>query len=47
MTDNDTVVAVTHRFDALFESFLKILPETKTIAIVNGASQVNGFGGTK
>ena len=43
MTDNDTVVAVTHRFDALFESFLKILPETKTIAIVNGASPGERF----
>jgi signal transduction histidine kinase len=38
MTDNDTVVAVTHRFLVLFESFLKISPETKIIAIVNGAS---------
>ena len=38
MTDNDAVVAVTHRFLVLFESFLKISPETKTIAIVNGAS---------
>ncbi|WFU18526.1 ATP-binding protein [Bradyrhizobium sp. CB3481] len=38
MTNNDTVVAVTHRFLVLFESFLKISPETKVIAIVNGAS---------
>jgi signal transduction histidine kinase len=38
MTENDTVVAVTHRFLVLFESFLKISPETKIIAVVNGAS---------
>ena len=43
MTDNDTVVAVTHRFLVLFESFLKISPQTKTIAIVNGASPNERF----
>jgi hypothetical protein len=43
MTDNDTVVAVTHRFLFLFESFLKISPETKTIAIVNGDSPNERF----
>lgn len=43
MTDNDTAVAVTHRFLVLFESFLKIAPETKTIAIVNGDSPNERF----
>jgi signal transduction histidine kinase len=43
MTDNDTVVAVTHRFLVLFESFLKISPDTKTIAIVNGNSPNERF----
>ena len=43
MTDNDTVVAVTHRFLVLFESFLKISPQTKTIAIVNGDSPNERF----
>src|SRR5262245_18626997 len=43
MTDNDTVVAVTHRFLVLFESFLKISPETRTIAIVNGDSPNERF----
>jgi signal transduction histidine kinase len=43
MTDNDTVVAVIHRFLVLFESFLKISPETKTIAIVNGDSPNERF----
>jgi signal transduction histidine kinase len=43
MTDNDTVVSVTHRFLVLFESFLKISPETKTIAVVNGDSPNERF----
>jgi signal transduction histidine kinase len=43
MTDNDTVVAVTHRFLVLFENFLEVLPETKTIAIVNGDSPNERF----
>ena len=43
MTDNDTVVAVTHRFLVLFESFLKISPGTRTIAIVNGDSPNERF----
>lgn len=43
MTDNDTVVAVTHRILVLFESFLKIAPETRTFAIVNGDSPNERF----
>src|SRR4051812_40352281 len=43
MTEKDTVVAVTHRFLVLFESFLKISPETRTIAIVNGDSPNERF----
>ncbi|KRQ92812.1 ATPase [Bradyrhizobium jicamae] len=43
LTANDTVVAVTHRFLVLFESFLKISPDTKTIAIVNGDSPNERF----
>jgi signal transduction histidine kinase len=43
MTDNDTVVAVIHRPLVLFESFLKIAPDTKTIAIVNGDSPNERF----
>jgi hypothetical protein len=38
LTSNDTVVAVTQRFLFLFESFLRIAPDTKIIAIVNGDS---------
>ena len=43
VTDNDAVVAVTHRFLVLFESFLKISPDTRTIAVVNGDSPNERF----
>jgi signal transduction histidine kinase/ABC-type uncharacterized transport system substrate-binding protein len=43
LTDNDTVVAVIHDFRFLFESFLRIAPDTKTIAIVNGDSPNERF----
>ena len=38
LTENDTVVAVAHDFPAAFDNILRILPLTKTIAVVNGAS---------
>jgi len=38
LTEHDTVVAVIHDFRFLFESFLRIAPDTKTIAIINGDS---------
>ena len=38
LTENDTVVAVAHDFPAAFETILRLLPLTKTIAVVNGAS---------
>lgn len=38
LTENDTVVAVRHDFRFLFESFLRIAPETRVIAMVNGNS---------
>ena len=38
LTENDTVVAVANNFRAVFEDILRVLPLTKTIAIVNGAS---------
>jgi signal transduction histidine kinase len=43
LTSNDTVVAVTQRFLFLFESFLRIAPDTKIIAIVNGDSPNERF----
>jgi hypothetical protein len=36
LTLNDAVIAVTLDFRFLFESFLQISPETKTVAVVNG-----------
>jgi signal transduction histidine kinase len=41
--DNDTVVAVRHDFRVLFESFLRISPDTKVIAVVNGSSPNEQF----
>jgi signal transduction histidine kinase/ABC-type uncharacterized transport system substrate-binding protein len=43
LTENDTVVAVAHDFPAIFDSILRILPLTETIAIVNGASPNETF----
>jgi signal transduction histidine kinase len=43
MTDKDAVVAVTHRFLVLFESFLRVAPDTKVIAVVNGDSPNERF----
>jgi hypothetical protein len=38
LTLNDAVIAVTLDFRFLFESFLQISPDTKTVAVVNGHS---------
>lgn len=38
LTENDVVVAVKHDFRFLFESFLRIAPETRIVAMVNGNS---------
>jgi signal transduction histidine kinase len=38
LTLNDAVIAVALDFRFLFESFLKISPDTKTVAVVNGHS---------
>lgn len=43
LTEFDTVVAVKHDFPAIFENILRVLPDTKTIAIVNGASPNETF----
>jgi signal transduction histidine kinase len=43
LTENDTVVAVAHDFPAAFDNILRVLPLTKTIAIVNGASPNETF----
>jgi len=38
LTEYDTVVAVIHDFRFMFESFLRIAPDTRTVAVVNGDS---------
>jgi signal transduction histidine kinase len=43
LTQDDTVAAVAHDFPASFENILRVLPGTKTIAIVNGASPNETF----
>ena len=43
LTENDTVVAVAHDFPAAFENILRVLPLTKTIAVVNGTSPNETF----
>ena len=43
LTHDDTVVAVAHDFPASFENILRVLPRTKTIAVVNGASPNETF----
>jgi signal transduction histidine kinase/ABC-type uncharacterized transport system substrate-binding protein len=43
LTDNDTVVAVAHDFPRSFETILRVLPGTKRIVIINGASPNEKF----
>lgn len=43
LSENDTVVPVTHDFALVFRSILDVLPETTTIAIVNGSSPNEKF----
>ena len=43
LTENDTVVAVAYDLPAVFENILRVLPLTKTIAIVSGASPTELF----
>jgi signal transduction histidine kinase len=43
LTENDTVAATTHDNLAAFETILRALPRTKTIAIVNGVSPNETF----
>lgn len=43
LTDNDTVISVQNNFTAAFNGVLKVLPNTKTIAVVIGASRLEKF----
>lgn len=43
LTDNDTVVSVRNEFVTAFRSVLQVLPDTQTIALVIGASELEKF----
>ena len=43
MADNDTAVAVAHDPPQMIENILKLLPDTKTVVVVIGASQLEQF----
>lgn len=43
LSDNDTVVAVAHDFPRSFETILRVLPSTKQIVVINGASANERF----
>jgi signal transduction histidine kinase len=43
LTENDAVVTHVHDFSAFFESILRVLPDTKTLAVVNGTSGLERF----
>jgi signal transduction histidine kinase len=43
LTEFDAVVAVSHTLPAIIENILKVLPDTKTIAVVNGNSANEKF----
>lgn len=43
LSDNDAVVAVAHDFSRSFETILRVLPETKRIVVINGASPNERF----
>ena len=43
LTENDAVVAVAHDLPAVIENILRVLPDTETIAVVNGNSPLEKF----
>jgi signal transduction histidine kinase len=43
LSDNDTVVAVAHDFTRSFKTILRVLPGTKQIVVINGASPNEKF----
>jgi signal transduction histidine kinase len=43
LTDNDAVISFTNDVPVLFENILRVLPDTTTIAIVNGTSPIERF----
>ena len=43
LTENDTVVPITNNVPVVFENILQVLPSTKTIAVLVGASPIERF----
>ena len=43
LTKNDTVIAVAHDFRAVFDNILRLLPDTKQVVVINGASPNEKF----
>jgi signal transduction histidine kinase/ABC-type uncharacterized transport system substrate-binding protein len=43
LTENDAVVAVAHDLPAVIENIFRVLPDTETIAVVNGNSPLEKF----
>jgi signal transduction histidine kinase len=43
LTNNDTVISVYNDFSGFFGSILRVLPDTKTIAVIIGASPLEKF----
>lgn len=43
LTDNDVVVSVRNDFMSAFENILQVMPDTKTVAVVIGASPLEKF----
>ena len=43
LTKNDTVVPVAHNFRAVFDNILRLLPNTKQVVVINGASPNEKF----
>jgi signal transduction histidine kinase len=43
LSDNDTIIAVSHDFRLSFETILRVLPDTERIVVVNGTSPNEKF----
>ena len=43
LTADDTVVAVQHNLPAIIENILRLLPDTKAVTVINGASPLEQF----
>ena len=43
LTKNDTVIPVAHNYQAVFDNILRLLPNTKQVVVINGASPNEKF----